>query len=187
MPSFQGSGTSRSPGGGPCPGQSQVAPLGLRVPGVSTPTQHPVFFAAFAASREPLPKRSTRDGEGGGAEKNGVWPQPRCGCTALGYRTQGRPRSSANPGLTSSTPLALAGCGPDHLNAPSAPSREALTAWLSRPSNRDVLWPRWGWVSMGVVGPTADAVGYPLSVLRTWNPRPSSTLQLQALSRWLRA
>ena len=37
------------------------------------------------------------------------WPQPRCGWVFLWVRTQGRPRSSANPGLRASTPLALVG------------------------------------------------------------------------------
>ncbi len=35
------------------------------------------------------------------------WPQPRCGWFGCGTWTQGRPRSSANPGLTDATPLAL--------------------------------------------------------------------------------
>jgi hypothetical protein len=37
------------------------------------------------------------------------WPQPRCGWVFLWAWTQGRPRSSANPGLRASTPLALVG------------------------------------------------------------------------------
>jgi len=36
-------------------------------------------------------------------------PQPRCGWVGVGMWTQGRPRSSANPGLGDATPLALMG------------------------------------------------------------------------------
>jgi len=39
-------------------------------------------------------------------------PQPRCGWDGVGMRTQGRPRSSANPGLGDATPLALVGWDP---------------------------------------------------------------------------
>ncbi len=50
------------------------------------------------------------------------WPQPRCGWFARWDQTQGCPRSSANPGLGVSTPLALAGQEPNGVKDPSAPS-----------------------------------------------------------------
>jgi hypothetical protein len=45
-----------------------------------------------------------------------VRPQPRCGWMGRGQGTQGRPRSSANPGLEDATPLALGASGTERTN-----------------------------------------------------------------------
>ena len=65
------------------------------------------------------------------------WPQPRCGWFTRWEQTQGCPRSSANPGLGVSTPLALARQEPNgvkRLPAPSAisASPRETTPWLLR-------------------------------------------------------
>jgi hypothetical protein len=67
--------------------------------------------ATKACLDEPLGCDDTIDGQDG--RMTGLmwagWPQPRCGWVSWWAWTQGRPRSSANPGLRASTPLALVG------------------------------------------------------------------------------
>jgi hypothetical protein len=63
------------------------------------------------------------------------WPQPRCGWFGRWEQTQGCPRSSANPGLGVSTPLALAGHRANQLQQPTSPRRSRRPCVKQRPGS----------------------------------------------------
>ena len=109
----------------PTPSLDVYLKWGKPAPGVEQEPSLDGTGESYPVKPPPLPLRiRVPDAvtERGASSWTGWWPQPRCGWFPRLERPQGCPRSSANPGLGGSTPLALTAQEPKDAKPPTPTS-----------------------------------------------------------------